>query len=110
MALVNSGDPNSPAGLTRMRPVQIDGMRKMSELPTRDNRVVWFLKGMLHHHGGAVIMAHDALAKSTNSTIRRFARGVIAAQRVEIIDLRRMLALEGLRKLAKHNYDVLLSR
>ena len=109
VALATGGDPNSLAGLTRMSQAQIDGMRMISELPTRDNRVVWFLEGMLHHHGGALIMAHDALAKSTNPTIRRFARGVIVAQRAEIIELRRMLAVDGLRKSDYHNYDALFA-
>ena len=69
----------------------------------------WFLEGMLHHHGGALTMAHDALAKSTNPTIRRFAQGVIVAQRAEIMQLRRMLALEGLRKPEYHKYDPMIS-
>jgi uncharacterized protein (DUF305 family) len=54
-------------------------------------------------------MAHDALVKSTNPTIRRFATGVIVAQRAEIIQLRRMLALEGLRKPEYSQYDALFS-
>ena len=109
VALAPGGDPNSLSGLTRMGQAQIDGMRMMGDGPTRDNRVVWFLEGMLNHHGGALIMAHDALAKSTNATVRRFARGVIVAQRAEIIELRRMLALEGLRKPEYHQYDALFS-
>ncbi|WP_094584163.1 DUF305 domain-containing protein [Synechococcus sp. BO 8801] len=109
VALAKGGDPNSLSGLTRMSQAQIDGMRMMGEPPTPDNRVVWFLEGMLHHHGGALIMAHDALAKSTNPTIRRFARGVIVAQRAEIIQLRRMLATEGLRKPEYGRYDALFA-
>ena len=109
VALAPGGDPNSLAGLTRMSQAQIDGMRMMGEGPTKENLVVWFLEGMLHHHGGALIMAHDALAKSTNPTIRRFARGVIVAQRAEIIELRRMLAVEGMRKPEYHQYDSLFS-
>ncbi len=109
VALTKGGDPNSLAGLTRMSQAQIDGMRMMGEAPTPDTRVVWFLEGMLHHHGGALIMAHDALAKSTNPTIRRFARGVIVAQRAEIIELRRMLAVDGLRKPEYGRYDALFA-
>ena len=109
VALAPGGDPNSLSGLTRMSQDQIDGMRMMGDSPTRTNRVVWFLEGMLHHHGGALIMAHDALAKSTNPTIRRFAQAVIVAQRAEIMELRRMLALEGLRKPEYSNYDALFS-
>ena len=103
------GDPDSLAALTRMEPEQIAAMRMMGDLPSPQGRVVWFLEGMLHHHGGALLMAHDALARSTNPTIRRFARGVIVAQRAEIIELRRMLALEGLRKPAYHRYDALFA-
>jgi len=109
VALASGGDPNSLSALIRMSQAQIDGMRMMGEGPTKENRVVWFLEGMLHHHGGALMMAHDALAKSTNSTIRRFARGVIVAQRAEIIELRRMLAASGLRKPEYSNYDELFA-
>ena len=109
VALASGGDPNSLSGLIRMSQTQIDGMRMIGEGPTRENRVTWFLEGMLQHHGGALIMAHDALVKSTNPTIRRFATGVIVAQRAEIIQLRRMLALEGLRKPEYSQYDALFS-
>jgi uncharacterized protein (DUF305 family) len=105
VVLAPGGDPDAISGLTRMSPEMITAMRMMTTLPSRDNRVVWFLEGMLHHHGGALRMAHDALAKSGNSTIRRFARDVIRAQRAEIIMLRRMLAVEGLRKPEYHTYD-----
>ena len=107
VALAKGGDPNSLAGLTRMSQAQIDGMRMMGEGPTKENRVTWFLEGMINHHGGALMMAHDALAKSTNPTIRRFARGVIVAQRGEIMELRRMLAVDGLRKPEYSQYDAL---
>ncbi len=107
VALAPGGDPDSLSGLTRMSHAQIEGMRMMGSGPTRENRVVWFLEGMLDHHGGALKMAHDALAKSTNTTIRRFARDVILAQRAEIIELRRMLAVEGLRKPEYHRFDPL---
>ena len=109
VSLPAGGDPDSLAALTRMEPEQIAAMRMMGALPSPQERVVWFLEGMLHHHGGALLMAHDALAKSTNPTIRRFARGVIVAQRAEIIELRRMLAREGLRKPAYRRYDTLFA-
>ncbi len=109
VALATGGDPNNLAGLTRMSQAQIDGMRMMGDGPTRENRVVWFLEGMLDHHGGALIMAHDALDKSTNPTVLRFARDVIVAQRAEIIELRRMLAVDGLRKPEYHKYDALFA-
>jgi len=68
-----------------------------------------FIDGMLLHRGGALVMAHDALANSSNPTVRRFARSVIVAQRAEIMDLRRMLALEGLHKSEYHQHDALFA-
>jgi uncharacterized protein (DUF305 family) len=92
-----------------MGPAQIEAMRMLGAQPTIQNRVVWFLEGMLHHHGGALLMAHVALAKSRNPTLRRFARAVIVAQRAEIIQLRKMLALDGLRKPEYYQYDGLFA-
>jgi uncharacterized protein (DUF305 family) len=84
-------------------------MQMMGSAPTRENRVTWFLEGMIAHHGGALVMAHDALAKSTNPTIRRLARDIIVAQRREIIELRRMLRHDGLNKPEYHQFDALFS-
>jgi len=58
-----------------MSQAQIDGMRMDGRWATKENRVVGFLEGMLDHHGGALIMAHDARAKSTNPTILAFRSG-----------------------------------
>ena len=54
-------------------------------------------------------MAHDALAKSSNPTIRRLARTIIVAQRQEIIRLRRMLQRDGLNKPQYYQYGSLFS-
>jgi uncharacterized protein (DUF305 family) len=107
VALKSGGDPNTMAGLVRMNAAQIQAMQMMGSTPTKDNRVVWFLEGMIAHHGGALEMAHDALGKSTNPTVRRLAREIIVAQRAEIIELRRMLRLEGLSKPEYSQYDAL---
>ncbi len=109
VVLPPGGDPDSIAALARMSGAEIDAMRMITTLPSRDTRVIWFLEGMLHHHGGALVMAHDALKKSTNPALRRFSRAVIRAQRAEIIELRRMLALEGLRKPEYAAYDALFA-
>ncbi|MFN5118787.1 MAG: DUF305 domain-containing protein [Cyanobacteriota bacterium] len=109
VALRASGDPNTMADLIRMSPAQIQAMQMMASTPTRENRVTWFLEGMLEHHGGALMMAHDALKKSSNPTIRRLARDIIVAQRREIIQLRRMLQHDGLNKPEYHAYDKLFS-
>jgi len=107
VALKVGGDPNAMAGLERMSAAQIQAMQMMGSTPTKDNRVVWFLEGMIAHHGGALEMAHDALNKSTNPTVCRLAREIIVAQRAEIIELRRMLRLEGLSKPEYSQYDAL---
>jgi uncharacterized protein (DUF305 family) len=109
VALRPGGDPNAIADLIRMSPAQIQAMQMMASTPTRENRVTWFLEGMLSHHGGALIMAHDALNKSSNPTIRRLARDIIVAQRREIIQLRKMLQHDGLNKPEYHAYDQLFS-
>lgn len=109
VALRPGGDPNTLEGLQRMTPAQIEAMRMMGSTPTRATRVVWFLEGMLQHHGGALQMAHDALAKSRNTTVRRLAREIIVAQRREIIELRGMLKRDGLNKPEYYRYDALFS-
>ena len=103
------GDPNSLSGVTRMTPAQIAGMQMMESVPNKSNRVTWFLEGMLQHHGGALIMAHDALSKSTNPTILRLARNIIIAQRREIVQIRKMLQHDGLNKPEYYRYDALFS-
>jgi uncharacterized protein (DUF305 family) len=109
LVLRTGGDPNAMADLTRMSPAEIQAMQMMGSSPTRTNRVTWFLEGMLQHHGGALIMAHDALQKSSNPTIRRLARSIILAQREEINQLRKMLHHDGLNKPEYHQYDKLFS-
>jgi uncharacterized protein (DUF305 family) len=109
VVLKTGGDPDSMASLERMSAAHIEAMRMMGSTPTRQNRVTWFLEGMLAHHGGALVMAHDALKKSGNPTIRRLARDIIVAQRREIIQLRRMLAHDGRNKPEYHQFDALFS-
>ena len=84
-------------------------MQMAGTAPSPDIRVTWFLEGMIAHHGGALQMAHDALDKSTNPTIRRLAREIIVAQRREIIELRRMLRHDGLNKPAYYEFDDLFT-
>jgi uncharacterized protein (DUF305 family) len=107
VALQAGGDPDAMAALIRMGAEQIQAMAMISSTPTAATRVTWFLEGMLHHHGGALIMAHDALDKSRNPTIRRLASTIIVAQRQEIIRLRRMLQHDGLNKPDYVRYDSL---
>jgi uncharacterized protein (DUF305 family) len=105
VTLPPSGDPNSLAALRRMSAVQITAMQMAGTAPSPDTRVHWFLEGMIEHHGGALKMAHDALRKSSNPTIRRLAREIIVAQRREIIELRRMLRHDGRNKPTYYKFD-----
>jgi len=107
VALGAGGDPDAMADLIRMDPEQSQAMQMISSTPTAATRVTWFLEGMLHHHGGALIMAHDALDKSRNPTILRLAGTIIVAQRQEIIRLRRMLQHDGFNKSDYVRYDSL---
>ena len=109
VALRDGGDPDAMADLIRMDSAQRQAMQMLGSTPTAATRVTWFLEGMLHHHGGALLMAHDALAKSSNPTIRRLARTIIVTQRQEIIRLRRMLQRDELNKPQYHQYDSLFS-
>jgi len=109
VTLKSGGSPNVMADLTRMSTAQIQAMQMMGTTPNRDTRVTWFLEGMIAHHGGALVMAHDALQKSTNPTIERLARQIIVAQRKEIIELRRMLKHDGLDKPEYYQFDALFS-
>jgi len=107
VTLKSGGNPNAMADLTRMSAAQIQAMQMMGTTPNRENRVTWFLEGMLVHHGGALLMAHDALHKTRNPTIQRLARQIIVTQRQEIIELRRMLRHDGLNKPEYYQFDAL---
>ncbi|MCS5693590.1 DUF305 domain-containing protein [Cyanobium sp. FGCU-6] len=109
VALKPGGNPDAMADLLPMSPAQIQAMQMLGSAPTRATRVTWFLEGMLHHHGGALIMAHDALKKSGNITVRRLADNIIIAQRKEILQLRRMLQHDGLNKPEYYQYDKLFA-
>ena len=109
VVLKAGGDPNLMTDLTRMSAAQIQAMQMMDLTPTRTNRVTWFLEGMLQHHGGALVMAHDALKQSSNPTIRRLARTIIFAQRKEIIQIRKMLQHDGFNKPEYYQYDRLFA-
>ena len=109
VALKTAGNPNTMDSLERMSAAHIEAMRMTGSNPTRDNRVSWFLEGMIAHHGGALVMAHDAIKKSTNPTIQRLARDIIAAQRREIIELRGMLKRDGFDKPEYRQFDALFS-
>ena len=51
-----------------------------------------FLELMIAHHQGAIEMAEAVLDRSTNSTVRTFATGVVKSQDSEIDLMESMLA------------------
>jgi uncharacterized protein (DUF305 family) len=105
VSLPKGADPNLIEALAAMEPAQIEAMRMVGTTPNRANRVQWFLEGMLQHHGGALQMAHDALKKSNNTTVKRMARSIIIAQRREIMQLRGMLQHDALNKPEYYKFD-----
>jgi uncharacterized protein (DUF305 family) len=107
MAYLPGGDPNSMSGLTRMSSEQIAAMQMLDDTPSKKTRVNWFLEGMLHHHGAALVMAHDALNQSTNPTVLRLSRDIVIAQRLEMLRIRQMLRFNGLDKPTYYQYDAL---
>ena len=109
MAYLPGGDPNGSTGLVPMTADPIAAMGMLRALPTKANRVTWFLEGMLQHHGGALMMAQDALRKSRNPTILRLARSIISTQRQEIVRLRQMLQHDGLSKPETFHYGGLFA-
>jgi len=109
IAYIPCGDPNSMGGLTRMSSEQIAAMQMLDGTPSKKTRVNWFLENMLHHHGAALFMAHDALKKSTNPTIVRLSRNIIFAQRLEMLRIRQMLRFNGLDNPVYYQYDPLFS-
>ena len=108
-AFETDGDPNSMESLDSMSAAPIQAFQMMGSTPTRENRLTWFLEGMLAHRGGALLMAHDALSKRNNPTIRRLVREIIVAQRREIIELCRKFRHDGLNKPEYNQFDVLFS-
>ena len=109
LAWRSGANPDAVMALPRMTVEQIQGMQMMGTKPTADNRVVWFLEGMLMHHGGALQMAHDALKKSKTTAIQRLSQQIILSQRHEIIRLRQMLRHEGLNKPEYRQFDRLFT-
>lgn len=109
VTLPAGADPDAITALKRLSPEQIAAMQMGASGVSASNRITWFLEGMIAHHGGALEMAHDALAKSRNPTIRRLAREIIVAQRREILVLRHMLRHDGLNKPEYNQFDRLFT-
>ena len=65
-----------------------DAMAKMDQamnVPYTGNADRDFVAGMIPHHQGAIDMAHVELQYGKDPALRKLARGIIAAQRKEIV-------------------------
>jgi uncharacterized protein (DUF305 family) len=69
-------------------PEQIAELKTLTGVPAER----MFLQLMIAHHQGAIEMAEAALDRSTNTTVRTFATGVVKAQQSEIDLMESMLA------------------
>ena len=67
-----------------------DDMREL-EAARDDEFDVLFLTHMIAHHEGAIEMAQDALASTTNPDVAAFATAVIEAQTLEIEEMKALL-------------------
>ncbi|HIK16770.1 MAG TPA: DUF305 domain-containing protein [Leptolyngbyaceae cyanobacterium M33_DOE_097] len=68
-----------------MSPEQVKSMMMTMDLGAADDQFdLRFLNAMIPHHEGAVVMAQDALSKSTRPEIKQLANEIIASQQAEI--------------------------
>ena len=58
-------------------------MKKLGSL-TGNDLDLEFIKQMIPHHQGAVVMANEAVQKSQKNEIKTLANGIIKAQKAEI--------------------------
>jgi hypothetical protein len=76
-------------------------------LTNKENRVIWFFGKSSSALEEPLIMAHDALKKSNNSTIYRLVHNIIISQCQEIVQLRMCLMMfryDGLDGPEFHDY------
>ncbi len=78
------GDPSSSGSM----PMDHGSMGSMDLGPADESFDLRFIDGMTPHHEGAVVMAQEALQKSTRPEIRQLAQAIIDAQEKEISQLK----------------------
>ncbi len=68
---------------------QIDSMMMKMDLGDADNEFdLRFINAMIPHHEGAVVMAQEALKKSTRPEVKQLAEAIITAQQQEIEEMK----------------------
>jgi uncharacterized protein (DUF305 family) len=71
--------------MMEMSDEQMKGMMMSQDLGAKDAEFdLRFINAMIPHHESAVIMAKDALAKSTRPEIKKLAQDIISSQQAEI--------------------------
>jgi uncharacterized protein (DUF305 family) len=78
--------------LTTMQDIMTGMMKRMHSLEPSGNNDADFAAMMLEHHRGAVQMSGLELREGTDSSMRRFAKGVIEAQEKEIAFMTEFIA------------------
>lgn len=80
------------ADMNHMMPMtqeHIDSMMMKMDLGAADNGFdLRFINAMIPHHEGAVVMAQEALQKSTRPEIKQLAEAIISAQQQEIEEMK----------------------
>lgn len=87
MAEMDHGSMSSPSGASSM-PMDHGSMTSMDLGPADESFDLRFIDGMVPHHEGAVVMAQEALEKSSRPEIKQLAQAIIDAQAQEISQLK----------------------
>jgi uncharacterized protein (DUF305 family) len=72
-----------------------DQMHAQMNIPFTDDADVDFIRGMIPHHEGAVVMAQIVLEHGADPEVAELARAIIAAQETEIAWMKAWLAAKG---------------
>jgi uncharacterized protein (DUF305 family) len=84
------GYSSSMGHMMPMSQEQMNTMMMSGDLGAADNQFdLRFINGMIPHHEGALVMAKDALAKSTRPEIKQLAEAILSSQTGEIDQMKK---------------------